>query len=138
MMRHTLAPRSVHIASVGPSLRALAARALRLQRARRAASASRYAMWSPAQYFSFAWRTSSSKGSSRSSRNARASGGSTACRTVNRFVHSAAVWLKSRMRASADRRRYHSWVSRHSGLDSGSSFGFGSEGEGARYSERGR
>ena len=72
--------------------------------------ASRYPIWSPAQYFTRACMTSNSNGRRRSNTQERASGGSMPFNTVKRFVHSAEVWLKSRKRARQARRVYQSWM----------------------------
>ena len=91
MMRQIRAPRSFHIPATSESAFASAARAFVLQSPSRPTSASRYPMWSPVQYFSRAWSTSSSNGTFFSKSHSRADAGSTPLSTANRFVHSAAV-----------------------------------------------
>src|ERR1700728_467496 len=107
MIRHILAPLSFHIVSIVAL--DFAERTFVLHFLRNAFKASKYAIWSLAQYFRRACITSSSNGRRRSNRYARVDGGPTAFRTAKRFVHSTEVWLNRRRRDKHASRKYHNF-----------------------------
>ena len=108
MIKQILDPRSFHIGTrVGSFPDCLH---FNLHFLSNAYKASKYPIWSPAQYHKRVCITSSSKGRRRSKTYSRVSGGFMALRTANKLVHSAEVWLKRRRRARHDRRRCQSYI----------------------------